>query len=122
MQQVSESFSNLRIADNREELFNSRLFRKASSLIGKEDAKFWFQNHRGLFTHPRFTEAPIRNERDVRQEMWRLNYDDNTIWAHTHWNWLDSFGVYIVRRGSSVVYEGRSEVQVENWLRLRAAL
>lgn len=100
-----------------------KLLSKARRLLGVPDADSWYQRHTALFTHPRFTEELVqRTDDSVARMMQRIGADKNTVWAHTHPDWNRSFGVWIVRRGSEIIYEGRREVDVEHLLGLRAAL
>lgn len=73
----------------------------ASNLIGKDDAKSWWKRYSMIFTHPLF----ITDK--------NISFDGtDTVWAHPHPDLKRSFGVYIVKHGSHIVYEGRSENQV----------
>lgn len=99
---------------------NSNLWKYASGVLGPQDADHWYEKHATLFTHPRFTDA-LGALGDITQIMPPM-VDDNTVWAHTHPNWGQSFGVYIVRRGGEIIYEGRSEEEVKRLLGMKSAL
>lgn len=100
----------------------SRLLGVAKCLIGCNDAELWYRRYYMLYKHPRFTEEQVplvdtNGDSDQFQKIWqRLHLDDNTIWAHPHPDWQRSFGVYIVRRGRQILYQGRSEFEVEQLL------
>lgn len=103
---------------------HSIILENASRLIGKEDALNWYNKHEAMFKHPRFTDRIVlsNDEELVSRIMRRLGFDGATIWAHTHPDWQSSFGIYIVRRGTKIVYEGASEHCVEQWLGLKALM
>lgn len=101
----------------------SQMLKFATGLIGRPDAESWYYGHEALFTHPHFTEEPVLfHGRSLARVMRRLNIHETTVWAHTHPDWQRSFGVFIVRRGGEIIYEGRSEHEVERLLGLKAKL
>lgn len=99
------------------------LLKQARNLLGVSDADSWYQRHIQIFTHPRFTEDPVScNDHSVVRMMQHLGIDSETVWVHTHPHWHDSFGVWIVRRGKEIIYEGREESKVKYYLGLKSCM
>ena len=99
---------------------SSKLLDFAITLIGKKDAESWYENHIVLFQQPQFTEELILFlDSHLMKMMQKLGFDETTTWAHTHPDWHHSFGVYIVRKGTDIVYEGRSAQEVEKLLGIK---
>lgn len=98
------------------------LFKTACGLIGPEDAMHWYKSHQQLFTHPRFIEEMIYHTTGaVRRVMSNHNIPSNAIWAHPHPD-RTNFGVYIVRQGEGIIYQGRSTGEVMRFLGMKVSL
>lgn len=88
--------------------------RIATRLIGKEDADVWWRRHEALFIHPLFITDRILPKHLLLQK--------DAVWAHPHPDLKSSFGVYIVRRGTTILYVGRSEERVSEYLGILSKL
>ena len=93
----------------------------ANKLIGVDDATVWWQENIDVFNHDRFTEmiVPFVDNficQAFDRAMESANANEDTVWAHTHPYWQRKFGVYIVRHGREIIYEGRNEREVASLL------
>lgn len=115
---MEEGFQKLTLSKERK--FN--LFKTACALIGYEDAAHWYKSHQRLFTHPRFVEEMIYNTADaVKRVMSSHGIPCTAIWAHPYPDRYN-FGVYVVRQGESIMYQGRSKDEVMRLLGMKASL
>jgi hypothetical protein len=108
-------------AKNREKFAAEERLLEANRLIGPTDAQRWWRKNKDIFTHPRFVERWVPDY---------TNYENfaKIYFGHTDAVWAQpargqgKFGVYIVRRGRKILYEGRDERQVAHWLGISAKL
>ena len=94
----------------------------STRLIGAKDTQSWWTDNEDVFTHPHFTQLFVPDHANFERLSKHLFGCDDTVWAHTHPDWKRSFGVYIVRRGKEIIYQGRNENRVALHLGLRAKL
>ena len=93
------------------------MFKKGIELLGNDDAQLWWSENKDVFTHPNFIQRRVvLAPHCIDGVMKREKYDDTTVWAHTHPWWDSKFGVYIVRVGKEVIYEGRDIDKVREYL------
>lgn len=104
----------------RNEFASKERFLEASKLIGPADAQRWWRKNADIFTHPRFVERWVPDHANYENFAKIFFGHTDAVWAQPA-RGRNKFGVYIVRRGRKVVYEGRDERQVASWLGIRAA-
>ena len=99
---------------------------KATSLFGNEDGTRWWEQNKALLTHPLFLQGTVvfytEDITNFQKILQHLHADEHTVWAHPHPDFGNCFGVYIVRQGCHIIYQGRSVEHVKKYLGIKAAL